>query len=399
MSIIKFILKFIVLPVILFAAGALVSANFLIKAGKDKTANAEWFENGRGINETDYVNLGGYDQYIQIRGRDRSNPVLLDIHGGPGNASQHKTYRYTRPLAEYFTVVEWDQRGAGKSDGGEDDTVVYEDMVADAVELIEHLQERLGIEKVILVGHSWGSKLSIGVIQARPDLIHAYVGVGQLIGWHSNFDETFRLITEAATEAGDQETLDLYATLSDEWPSADDFDAYDEHIRTIQAPLAKYKGGIHAANDSNRAKNELTLDAMLSPFTEVADVFPLFSGGQASATISLVQDLSTRNIGQELGTDYQVPIFIFQGDHDLQTPTTLVKEWFPTLNAPYKEYVAFEDSAHSVYNEEPAKYILTLVNEVRPFALGERTPAVTASDVMPLLEEVPVLEEEPVLAE
>ncbi|MEL7487573.1 MAG: alpha/beta hydrolase, partial [Pseudomonadota bacterium] len=257
----------------------------------------------------------------------------------------------------------------------------------DTIELIEHLQSRLGIEKVVLVGHSWGSMLGIGVIQERPDLIHAYVGVGQALGWHTGFDETRRLVTEAAKAAGDQETLDAYTALPEEWPSVNDFDAYFAHIEAIQTPLQKYKVGVHAAHDSSLIKNELVLDAIVSPEMTLFELPSLVGGDLGDATKSLVRDLSGRHIANELGTDYNVPIFIFQGEHDWQTPTTLVKAWFPTLKAPYKEYIAFEDSAHFVFNEEQGKFITELVTKVRPFATGDRKAAPETFEPATLLED------------
>jgi Predicted hydrolases or acyltransferases (alpha/beta hydrolase superfamily) len=126
--------------------------------------------------------------------------------------------------------------------------MTYERMVADTVELIEHLQQRLGVEKVILVGHSWGSMLGIGVIQERPDLIAAYVGVGQALTWNPAFEETKRLILAAAKEAGDTDVIASLEALPEKWPGASEHDAYMDRIETIQGPLSRYGAGLHAAN-------------------------------------------------------------------------------------------------------------------------------------------------------
>jgi len=141
------------------------------------------------------VEIGGIQQYIRIRGQDRSNPVLLDLHGGPGGAQSGFTYRILRPWTEYFTVVEWDQRGAGRSSSDDESSIEamsFERMVAHAIELIEHLQTRLGVDRVILVGHSWRSILGLTVADRRPDLLYAYVGMGEAVAWQTGFDETTR---------------------------------------------------------------------------------------------------------------------------------------------------------------------------------------------------------------
>jgi len=371
MPVLRFSARYILLPLLLLAIGAALATYLLLGVGRDVNANMEWYGSANGILEEDFVELGGHPQYIRIRGRDKANPVLLDLHGGPGGAQSGMTHRGFRPLADYFTVVEWDQRGAGKSLGDETliPTMTYERMVADTVELIEHLQQRLGVEQVILVGHSWGSMLGIGVIQERPDMIAAYVGVGQALAWNPAFEETQRLILAAAKEAGDSDVIASLEALPEKWPDASEHDAYMERIETIQGPLSRYGAGLHAANDTNMLKSDLIIDAVLSPTTEIGEIISMLSPN--TVTMSLIEDLQHRDFREQLGYDYQVPMFIFQGEHDWQTPTTLVKPWFAELQAPHKEYIAFENSAHMVINEESGKYLVELVNRVRPFALGE----------------------------
>jgi len=202
-KILKVTLLYVLVPVVLVATGAVGASLYIVNFAKGAYDNSLWLDvGGAGIEEEGFVTLGGFDQYVRIRGRDRSNPVLLDLHGGPGGALTGITHRGFRPYTEYFTLVEWDQRGAGKSAGDEAlaATANYQRMVDDTVELIEHLQGRLGIDKVILVGHSWGSMLGLGVTKQRPDLVHAYVGVGQVLAWQENFNESKRLMLAAAKE-------------------------------------------------------------------------------------------------------------------------------------------------------------------------------------------------------
>ncbi|MAP03928.1 MAG: hypothetical protein CME48_02960 [Halieaceae bacterium] len=360
--------RYVLLPLLLVAIGAFAAAAFLLDAGRSANANMEWYGSANGILEEDYVELGGHPQYIRIRGRDRNNPVLLDLHGGPGGAQSGMTHRIARPLTDYFTLVEWDQRGAGKSAGDDSliPTMSYQRMVDDTVELIEHLQQRLGVEKLILVGHSWGSMLGIGVIQARPDLIAAYVGVGQALAWNPAFDETKRLVLEAARAAGDTDVIESLEALPDQWPDALE-DHYFDRIVAIQKPLARYGAGFHAGLETNLMKTDLVLDAILSPLVGLGELLAMLA--PSDANMALIKDLQHRDFREQLGTDYKVPVFIFQGERDWQTPTSLVKPWFASLSAPHKEYVAFEDSAHLVINEEAGKYLVELVNRVRPFAL------------------------------
>src|SRR4029450_6124092 len=68
-----------------------------------------------GLATLERVRIGGCDQWILERSEDATNPGVLFLHGGPGTSQLASNRRNTRHLERYFTVVNWDQRGAGKS--------------------------------------------------------------------------------------------------------------------------------------------------------------------------------------------------------------------------------------------------------------------------------------------
>jgi len=370
MSFIKRGIIYFVLPVLLIAVGAALSAGLLIDIAKDLNADGNWFESDNGIDQSQYVTLGGEKQFIRIRSRNRDNPILIDLHGGPGSPQTPWSHRILRPLTEYFTLVEWDQRGAGRSEGNASlaATMTYDQLVDDTIELIEYLQNEHGAEKVILVGHSWGSRVGLGVAQKRPDLLYAYVGVGQALAWPGGFDETQRLLIDAATTAGDTATVDTLTALPEDWPPKKDINGFLKRVGTIQAPLERYGTSLHASKSNSLIKSNLVLDIALSPEIGLLEAFGMLDVSDNSK--ALMVDLYGRDLRTDLGSNYQVPMFIFQGEHDWQTPTTLVKRWFEKLQAPQKTYVSFENSAHIIVNEEPGKFLIELVTQVRPLALG-----------------------------
>ncbi len=161
------------------------------------------------ISSLETVTLGGWDQSILVRGRDREAPVLLFLHGGPGMPAMYLHHRFGRYVEDDFAVVHWDQRGAGKS-YAEDlprDTLRVSRMLADAEELIGHLRERFGREKVFLVGHSWGSYLGALLAERHPDWFHAYVGVGQVTDPEAERRVADAFIRRRARELGLEEVL------------------------------------------------------------------------------------------------------------------------------------------------------------------------------------------------
>jgi pimeloyl-ACP methyl ester carboxylesterase len=368
MNVLRRLGKYILLPLFLVFIGALISAYYLVDSAKMLSADGNWFDTETGLDITDFVTLGGAKQFIRIRSRDSANPVLLDLHGGPGTTQSQLSHRILRPLTEYFTLVEWDQRGSGRSAGDRTlvDTMSYDQLVDDTIELIGHLQTRLGEQKVILVGHSWGSMLGLGVVHKRPDLIHAYVGVGQALSWPGGFTETKRLLLEAAATANDAATTNLLGNLPKQWPPKNDIEAFLERIGTIQAPLVNYGSSLHASKGNNVFQSEMVLEILLSPEISLLDARHMLSPNAANKALMI--DLFGRDLERDLGYAFKVPIFVFQGEHDWQTPTTLVKPWFEKIVAPHKAYVAFADSAHIIITEEPGKFLHELVEKVRPFA-------------------------------
>ncbi len=370
-KILKILGRRVFLPLLLVLIGAVGATWWLLDFVKSANDNVNWYDTGSGINEESMATIGNTPQYIRIRGQDLSNPVILDLHGGPGGAQSGFSYRMLKPWTEYFTVVEWDQRGAGRSNiesTALTASMNFKRMVDDAIEVIEYIQVRLGVDKVILIGHSWGSMLGITVASRRPDLIHAYVGMGQAVAWLAGFDETRRLLLEAATAVGDQETIDSLSALEDEWPDRHDSEAMWARIGTIQGPLGRYGKGMHALKDTTKMLAALAPELLLSPDLPLANAFDIISPSDAS--MALVEDIYDLDLRQDLSTEFEVPLFFFQGDHDWQTPTTLAKAFIDTLNAPIKEYVPFSRSAHILLNEEPGKILYELVSRVRPLALG-----------------------------
>jgi pimeloyl-ACP methyl ester carboxylesterase len=121
---------------------------------------------------------------IGIRGRKRDNPALLILHGGPGFAMSPTPRNFLYTWTNEFTVVHWDQRGAGKTfgrSGALDPTVTIERMVSDGLEVAEFVRKKLSQPKIVIVGISWGSMLGVQMAKARPDLFYAYVGTGQAV--------------------------------------------------------------------------------------------------------------------------------------------------------------------------------------------------------------------------
>jgi pimeloyl-ACP methyl ester carboxylesterase len=167
---------------------------------------------GQAVDEAGLVRIGGIQQWVTIEGQDCANPVVLIVHGGPGNPNTPFAHNLFGSWAKDFTVVQWDQRGAGKTyeanPPAEDQALTIEQLTGDGVEVARYVTQRLGKRKVILMGGSWGSALAVHIAKARPDLFHAYVGTSQLVSYADDVKLSYARTLGLARAASDAETVD-----------------------------------------------------------------------------------------------------------------------------------------------------------------------------------------------
>ncbi len=325
-----------------------------------------------GIERHEKVRIGGIEQWVSIRGVDRRNPVLLLVHGGPGYVEMPMSWWYSRGWEEYFTVVQWDQRGAGKTYLLNDPakvapTLTLERMVADTEEITDWLRHELGKQKIFLIGHSWGSYLGFEMARRHPDWLHAYIGVGQLSNGPASERRGWKLTRAAAQHAGNEEAVRQLDAIAPYFtpghrPSLED-------IFTQRKWLGFY-GGVMAHRSSNSADSEL---ADLSPDYTDDEIAHVWDGNGFTEEHLLVAVLNIDLTGvRKLGC----PFLVFAGRHDINVNSEVAAEWFETVEAPEKHFVWFEHSAHMPMTEEPGKFFMSLMRYARPLAerAGDAAP-------------------------
>ena len=316
-----------------------------------------------GVQETFEVTLGGTRQVVNVRGTDRENPLLLFIHGGPGAVEMPIAWTFQRPWEDYFTVVQWDQRGAGRSYPLNDPealapTMTLERYRDDAIELIDQLRARYGKRKVFVVGHSWGSGVGLAVAIARPDLLHAYVGMGQAIDWRETERAGMAWTLEQARKRGDDEAVRAIEALRpypDSGPfTIDKADAWRKYS-------VRY-GALAAGRDNADFYFGVT---RLSPEYTAEDRKAWIEGSAFSVTTlwPRLADISFRQVKQ-----VKVPVFFFLGRHDYTVPAPIAAEWIKRVKAPKKATVWFEHSGHLMMVEEPGRVFAALLEHARPLA-------------------------------
>ena len=317
-----------------------------------------------GIERLEKVRIGGIDQWVSIRGNDRRNPVLLMLHGGPGWVAMPTSWYFQRGWEEYFTVVQWDQRGAGKTYVANDPatvapTMTRARMIADSEEMVAWLRKEFGKDKIFVMGQSWGSYLGLELAQRRPEWLHAYVGIGQLTNAPESERRGWAWTLQQAREDGNAEAVAELEALA---PYAQGSTPVPlESLFKQRRWLNHYGGMVH-----NRRGGDAEAAAIkLSPEYTDQDVAGIWKGNDFSMQ-HLLGEVLTLDMSEV--HELKVPLFLFEGRHDHNVSSEVAAQWFETVKAPSKQLVWFEQSAHEVMIEEPGKTLLTLVQQVRPIA-------------------------------
>ena len=331
----------------------------------------------KGIEELKPVKIGGVDQWLHIRGRNRDNPVLLYIHGGPGSSVIGFMDAVQRPWEDYFTVVQWDQRQTGKSYCPDDDTnnpLTLNQAIEDAEEVIQYLRKYLDKDKLFVLGHSWGSVLGMHIVKRHPDWLYAYVGVGQVV---NQMQSEYTIYQRLLDHAKEKKEKDLFAALEKITPF---FDAssperekyFSEHCVFVRRELSRLAGEAlfhHTFWDD--VVSMISLNFSISPHLTLIDLSHSIIGDEPALFRSpyiLTKDFLDVDLPNSIGNSFEVPIFFFSGVHDYHTPVSLSDQWFDQINSTHKELLHFNESSHVVMNEEPGRFLNALVTKVLPFA-------------------------------
>jgi pimeloyl-ACP methyl ester carboxylesterase len=317
-----------------------------------------------GVQETYKTKIGGIEQWLSVRGQDRSNPIILFVHGGPASPLMPTMWQFQRPIEEFFTVVNWDQRGAGKTLGETDpesisDTIHIARYVDDAVEVAEHIRAKYQQRKIILMGHSWGTVVGMGAALKRPDLFHAYVGIGQDINTRENERFSFEFGLKQAKAHGNAEAVKELESIA---PYPGDQPITRERI-IIARKWPQFYGGLSAY----RKESPYFYDApLLSPEYEYKDRLAVDQGNLFTLGRILPEFLNVDFTGVR---SFPIPVVMFMGRHDYTTPSEPTAKWLEAVKAPYKQAVWFERSSHMIPWEEPGKMLVSLLKYVRPLAV------------------------------
>ena len=316
----------------------------------------------RGIEQAGFVRIGGIDQWVQIRGEDRDNPVLLVLHGGMAMSYMPQTEAF-RPWEAHFTVVQWDRRGVGKTFGRngpkKSGEMSLERIAADGLELAEHLRARLGKAKILLMGHSMGSQIGVTMAARGPQHFHAYLATEQIVTMPENEAVTYRMTLDRLKAQGQaKEARRLERLGPPPYPTAMRWGV---------------KQGMAEKADAAYGEVLKQMGRRLMRLYSLKGIVDFFAANQFCASRLFGQWMAFD--AKALGDRFGLPMVVIQGEDDLMAPIGLVSAWLDGIQAPSKRLIPLKAGHLSMFTV-PDAFLRALISEVRPLALeGEASKA------------------------
>ncbi len=350
----KKFLKYFVAGVVTVFLLAVTATGILRFYWQRQTAARLRIPSAEGIRALEKIRLGGIEQWVLIRGQDVRKPVLLFLHGGPGFPAMPFSHT-DAALERDFVVVQWDQRAAGKSYTWAipDDSMRVAQFVSDAHELVQWLQRRLGVRKVYLVAHSWGSLFGAQLVAQHPELFVAYVGIGQLVDLRATEQVRYQYALDAAHRENNKEAGADLERIGRPPHSAEDHEFMEKWVNY-------YSEREHPSVSPSR----MVRLALSSPAYSWIDLCKIPLGARYSTQRLWKEIFYETNLFRQ-APRLDVPVYFFLGRHDRVVTWEVVQRYYDALDAPRgKQLIWFEDSGHWPQFEEPQKYRDTLVHRV-----------------------------------
>lgn len=313
------------------------------------------------LNEAQYVLIGGVQQWVTIKGKNCSNPIVLMVHGGPGHPLSLYHDSLFKDFEENFTIVHWDQRGSGRTYQAQFETgklslekitnqnLSVDLLVRDGLEVSDYIRNRLGQEKVVISGSSWGSFLATRMVHSAPNKFHFYVGLSQLVNGHNNYTESYKKVKTIALERDDKATLDILNRIGPpNWSNPASFGK----LRRI---ISRYESETTSSPLQWKIANEYLSETSAPTYIFAKEFsFLKFIGLDGDG---MIHDIALN----ECCTHLEIPVYLIQGQKDLLTVPAVTKRYFDEIKAPEKKYIQIENSGHDA-NVDMLKIQLDTLN-------------------------------------
>lgn len=302
------------------------------------------------ISEKIWVTINSIPQGMFIESRDRSSPVLLVVHGGPGMPDHFLTERYPTGLDELFTVVWWEQRGTGLSYSADipPETMTVDQFISDTLAISNYLLSRFRKEQIYLLGHSWGSFIAIQAAAKAPELYAAYIGMAQMSYQLESERLAYEYMLDQFRQKGDTRIVHRL----EKAPVTRESGTPTEYLALRDK--AMHALGIGTTHDMKSIITGIFIPSWLLREYSLREKVNLWRGRSFSRKFGLWEKMLRTNLATVVPT-LRMPVYFFHGQHDYTCSYDLARDYFRKLDAPLKGFYTFQHSAHSPILEEPEK--------------------------------------------
>ena len=309
------------------------------------------------ISEKAFLEINGDRQGFFLKGRDRTKPVLLYLHGGMPD--YFLTERYPTGLENLFVVAWWEQRGSGISyNSGEGaDPKRLDTMVDDTIAMANYLRKRFSVNKVYLMAHSGGSFVGVHAARKAPELFAAYVAVSQISNQRESEALAYGYMLDRYLEAGDKAMAKRLertpVTIEGGTPPA----------YQMTRDVAMHALGIGTMRDMRSLVTGILLPSLAFPEYSLAEKYHLWAAKARSGIANLWDEVMAADL-RKTAAEFELPVYFFHGSYDYTCSYPLAKSYFDSIRAPLKGFYTFSRSAHSPMFEEPEQMRRILAEDV-----------------------------------
>jgi L-proline amide hydrolase len=298
---------------------------------------------GKRMNQLEYIDLNGEKQAIYHQG-NLNKSIVLFIHGGPGSPLSMFSDGFEEIYRKNFHVIHWDQWGTGKSfsDNVKNKNVSIRNFVDDGVSLINFLHKKYN-KKIILIGHSWGTILARDIIKEVSNKIHSLILVGTVVSMSEGDLIKYRYLGTKVKENGEDEYKSLYLKLRE--PPWSKF----EEIVTLSQLMWKFNGV------ASQLKNEDFSIAIRKSKHYTEKDFMNNELGMMYIYEKLAHELNKYDVSNT-PLKLDVKTYFVQGDNDVATPTSLVKNYYESAKGK-KKLVIVKNTGHFPMYENPELFL------------------------------------------
>ncbi len=325
------------------------------------------------ISEKLHVDINGVAQGMFIRGKDKTKPVLLFLHGGPGMPEFAISQNYPTVLEDHFVVCWWEQRGSGLSFNTDipPDTLNERQLVSDTLAVTNYLRSRFAQDKIYLMAHSGGTFFGIQAAAQEPELYHAYIGVAQMSRQLDSEKLAYTYMIEQFKTGGNSAMvakLEKIPLLEMQTMPSSYRALRDEAMHSL---------GIGTTHSMTSVVRGIFMPVMLSGAYTLGEKINIWRGKWSAASTNMWNDILATDLTLKVAK-LDIPVYFIGGIYDYTVSHSLALEYFQLLKAPMKGFYTFQHSAHSPLFEEPEKFGWFLQRDVlaRSISLADRSDSI-----------------------